>query len=443
MGRRGGRTGGVQRVCDRTDHPVSEGWGGEVGGQVGSSESVTAQIIQCLKDGEERWEDRCKRATCLLATRTKTWISSSVRYPPRSRSRTLPPWIHAINNSFPNVKTWELEIHAINNSFPNVKTWELEAILDVKAFLGDDFASDEEWKLPINNEVQLVEPLPPPNTKPELVKPRIERLDIEQFQHGVEALWQSGKLSLQKAHMLIWNLFYNGKGGKEYSPGPPSRTPTRPRQHNHGPDVGGQNRGQSEGSSREGLKSAAAIVDDVLLEELGDSPCPSLRKPEHLARAANRHRQTLRPTEPKDLTRITSQRLSSERMCGFININVGWPGSVHDARDTTEVNGVPVPIMILGDPAYPLLSWLMKGYPEGGQLTRRQELKGRWRCLLKRMDVNIYAVPDIITAACVLHNLCEMNGEFFNNRWLEETVDKVMQEMSSALTKSFKKDTPK
>ncbi|KAI8493952.1 hypothetical protein Bbelb_282990 [Branchiostoma belcheri] len=39
----------------------------------------------------------------------------------------------------------------------------------------------------------VVEQLPPPNTKPELVKPRIERLDIEQFEHGVEALWQSGK----------------------------------------------------------------------------------------------------------------------------------------------------------------------------------------------------------------------------------------------------------
>ncbi|KAI8516528.1 hypothetical protein Bbelb_051090 [Branchiostoma belcheri] len=87
--------------------------------------------------------------------------------------------------------TVEELIHAIKNSFPNVKTWELEAILDVKAFLGDDFASDEEWKPPINNEVRLVEQLPPPNTKPELVKPRIERLDIE---HGAEALWQSGKL---------------------------------------------------------------------------------------------------------------------------------------------------------------------------------------------------------------------------------------------------------
>ncbi|KAI8516370.1 hypothetical protein Bbelb_049510 [Branchiostoma belcheri] len=49
-----------------------------------------------------------------------------------------------------------------------------------------------------NNEVRLVEQLPPPNTKPELVKPRIERLDIEQFEHGVEALWQSGKSSQER-----------------------------------------------------------------------------------------------------------------------------------------------------------------------------------------------------------------------------------------------------
>ena len=39
----------------------------------------------------------------------------------------------------------------------------------------------------------------------------------------------------------------------------------------------------------------------VLLKELGNAPCPSLPKPEYLARTANRQRQKLRPTEPKDL----------------------------------------------------------------------------------------------------------------------------------------------
>lgn len=66
----------------------------------------------------------------------------------------------------------------------------------------------------------------------------------------------------------------------------------------------------------------------------------------------------------------------------FLNMHVGWPGSMHDARilSNSEVyakgesrtltpssirtfNGVPVPVVIIGDPAYPLLPWLIKPYP--------------------------------------------------------------------------------
>ena len=39
----------------------------------------------------------------------------------------------------------------------------------------------------------------------------------------------------------------------------------------------------------------------VLLSELNDERCPALPKPEHMARAANRLRQRLRPADPKDL----------------------------------------------------------------------------------------------------------------------------------------------
>ncbi|XP_073235751.1 uncharacterized protein [Porites lutea] len=39
----------------------------------------------------------------------------------------------------------------------------------------------------------------------------------------------------------------------------------------------------------------------VLLNELGDEPCPALPKPDHLARAANRVRQSTRPRDPSDL----------------------------------------------------------------------------------------------------------------------------------------------
>jgi len=46
-------------------------------------------------------------------------------------------------------------------------------------------------------------------------------------------------------------------------------------------------------------KPATTIVNEVLLEELTDAPCPSIPKPEHLARAANYLKQRLWPSDPK------------------------------------------------------------------------------------------------------------------------------------------------
>uniref|UniRef100_A0A8C3I5I3 DDE Tnp4 domain-containing protein n=1 Tax=Chrysemys picta bellii TaxID=8478 RepID=A0A8C3I5I3_CHRPI len=79
----------------------------------------------------------------------------------------------------------------------------------------------------------------------------------------------------------------------------------------------------------------------------------------------------------------------------FININVGWPGKVHDARvfrnsglfrrlqegiyfpDHKITTGdVEMPIVILGDPAYPLMPWLMKPYT--GALDSEKELFNYW-----------------------------------------------------------------
>ncbi|CAM5140323.1 unnamed protein product [Eretmochelys imbricata] len=75
----------------------------------------------------------------------------------------------------------------------------------------------------------------------------------------------------------------------------------------------------------------------------------------------------------------------------FININVGWPGKVHDTRifrnsglfkwlqegvyfpdQKITVGDVELPIVILGDPAYPLMPWLMKPYT--GTLDSSKEL---------------------------------------------------------------------
>ena len=141
-----------------------------------------------------------------------------------------------------------------------------------------------------------------------------------------------------------------------------------------------------------------------------------------------------------------------------MNIFVGWPGSCHYARilansavfakgeagdlvpDTKQhISGMDVSVVILGDPAYPVLPWLMKPYTATGPLIRDQRrlnyqlsrarvfvectfgrLKGRWRSLMKRNDTDVSFMPTLISACCVLHNLCELHDDGFDDDWLCE-----------------------
>ena len=142
----------------------------------------------------------------------------------------------------------------------------------------------------------------------------------------------------------------------------------------------------------------------------------------------------------------------------FLDICVGWPGKVHDARlfknsplytslcggiftpddsvyDT--INGVRVPPLILGDSAYPLQDWLMKPYVDRGNLSAEElqfnnllsitrvvvengygRLKGRFPALAKRLDLNVNNCCTVIAACCVLHNFCEIMKEEFEEQWL-------------------------
>ncbi|XP_065415196.1 uncharacterized protein LOC135973886 [Chrysemys picta bellii] len=136
--------------------------------------------------------------------------------------------------------------------------------------------------------------------------------------------------------------------------------------------------------------------------------------------------------------------------CGrFIDINVGWPRKVHDAcifwntglfrklqagtffpDQKLTIGEVEMPIVILGDPTYPLMPWLMKPYT--GSLDSSKEwfnnrlsryrmtvecafgrLKGCWCCLYGKLDLADDNVPMVLSACCTLHNICEGKDERF------------------------------
>ena len=106
----------------------------------------------------------------------------------------------------------------------------------------------------------------------------------------------------------------------------------------------------------------------------------------------------------------------------FTDLCVGWPGRGHDARvfgtsrlyadaervgtpfansESVCICNVEVPVLLLGDPAYPIKKWLLKPYPESKNSAQSERdfnykhscarilverafglLKGRWRILL-------------------------------------------------------------
>lgn len=53
-------------------------------------------------------------------------------------------------------------------------------------------------------------------------------------------------------------------------------------------------------------------------------------------------------------------------------------------------------------------------------------LRGRWKILLKRCDLQLYNMIDIVKTCLVLHNLCEINGDHYFDSW-DEGVNEETQ----------------
>ena len=163
----------------------------------------------------------------------------------------------------------------------------------------------------------------------------------------------------------------------------------------------------------------------------------------------------------------------------FTDVMVGWPGSVHDAHarvlanshlyskainkeilnsNSIKISGKYIFPFLLGDSVYPLSTWLMKPFPHNSLLSDSQKtfnyqlsrarivvenafgrLKARWRRLMKQNDMDVSHVPYVVTACCILHNICEIHGDTFVESWLERTqLDEPTSNASQATTMQAK-----
>jgi hypothetical protein len=52
-------------------------------------------------------------------------------------------------------------------------------------------------------------------------------------------------------------------------------------------------------------------------------------------------------------------------------------------------------------------------------------LKGRWRLIMKRHEVPLRNMPDIVAACIVLHNICIVNNEGIEEDWIIEVESKL------------------
>lgn len=110
-------------------------------------------------------------------------------------------------------------------------------------------------------------------------------------------------------------------------------------------------------------------------------------------------------------------------MQGFFNKVEG--GAILVSPITRTGTGEEIRPLLVADPVYKLINWCMKPHPDTRAITPSQRnfnkalsrarvvieqafglLKGRWHCLLVKLDESVDKVPLTIITSCILHNIC-------------------------------------
>ena len=124
----------------------------------------------------------------------------------------------------------------------------------------------------------------------------------------------------------------------------------------------------------------------------------------------------------------------------------------HHLQGTVQFGDRDVRLMIAGDPVYPLLPWLVKGYT--GALTEQQahfnerlsharvpvehafgRYKARWRRPLKRSEVVYSVVPKVAVTCAILHNFVEDRGEISRRSgWRQPLLMRVSSPLGKCMT---------
>ena len=140
----------------------------------------------------------------------------------------------------------------------------------------------------------------------------------------------------------------------------------------------------------------------------------------------------------------------------FLALTTGAPGSTHDARllrysnvyrDIINGEGIPdkaidlgvgageIPLITIGDSAFPRFPWLVKMFNENTRDLKERffnkkccsarvvtencygMMKGRWRIIYKKCECKLYNIKYVIMACALLHNICIHHNDPCLSRW--------------------------